>query len=434
MDTRIRRQRFTVACLVLAALCFAAAGSTSAAAKKARPNPFVVSTPLSGPVPLGRIPVRAKLKVKRSAKVRRARFYINGRLVTTDKRFPFEIRRSVRFDSRELTGGSGLVVLRVRFEQKTARGKLVRRTLVRKLNLTTGDGTGGQIGEPSGETDPLPLNLPYDPEQLPPCPIGMIVCENFDGSSLDRRLWNDQRTDAGAGSYPWYAWNAELEGAHYSPQNVAVGSGKLTLTVTDVESGNDPAYPQHLRPKTTGSVNTDGKFAFRYGTMESRIKFDFCTACWQSFWLHNNDPNPQNSRPEFDIMEFMPWAAARSPHTVLHGLHGPPAVGGVQYGNFAEPLAGYNADLAGTWHTYRIKRTPSILSVMIDNKPEWSYSSTDPDLVSANYTFPIFSMAILNPTKAAGIGINPIPLPAPAGTKLEVDYFKVWRIGYAPGS
>ena len=396
-------------------------GSASAAGPK-----LDVSTPVAGLVDVGKIPVRAQLKVKRSLRVKRARFYIGNKLATTDQRFPFKIKRSARFDTRTLIDGRGTLKLTVRYEYKNKRGKLVRKSLIRRIALSTGGTVTG-----SGESDPGGP-LPYDPSTLPPCPDGMLVCDEFDGTALDTRLWRDQRRtgpDSGAGNFPWFAWNASLEGAHYSPDNVVVSGGLLTMFVTDVESGQIPLSNEttHLRPKTTGSINTDGKFAFRYGTMEARIKVDACTLCWQSFWLHNSG---LEKRPEFDVMEFMQWAG-RSPYTVLHGLVGPAPVGGIQYGNVEQRLAGEGADLTGGWHTYRITRTPSLLKITIDNDQNRSCTSADPNLATDTYMFPILSMAIGDPERLASAGVPPSPA-VPAGSKMQVDYVKIWRLGFGP--
>ncbi len=415
-------------------------GAATTAAKQARPrkpspkkakrkktSPFKVLKPKSGVVPQRRIAVAARLDVKRSLRVKRARFYIGSRRVTTDRRWPFKIKRGVRYDARKLKG-SRTLKLTVRYEYRTRHGKLVRKKLTKRISLRSGAGVTGQ-GAPDADPN---APLPYDPALLPPCPTGMLVCEEFDGSELDRRLWSDhRRTGPGedAGNYPWYAWNAWLEGAHYSPDNVNVADGILTMHVTDVPSGYDPYYPQHQRPKTTGSINTDGKFSFKYGTMEARIKVDACRLCWQSFWLHNQIGG---HRPEFDVMEFMQWAGVgTSPYTVLHGLVGQVAENGVQYGNYEDTLAGAEADLTGDWHTYRITRTPTRMTITIDDDPATSCTTDDANVVTDNHMFVILSMAIADPEKAPGVGITS-PVPVPAGSKMQVDWVRVWAPGHGP--
>lgn len=463
MNSRTIRRLSGAACLVLAMATLGVGAGASAAAKKS--SPLKVTAPKAGAVPLGKIPVRAKLKVSRKAHVVRARFYIGKKLVTTDRRYPFAIKRKVKFDTRNLPAAGATLRLTVRYETRTKSGKLKKRKLVKKIFLRLAPG-GGLIDQ-SGEPDPLapgtptgPVDpgdqLPYDASKLPPCPEGMLICEDFDGTTLDRRLWNDQRSDAGAGNYPWYAWNAGMEGAHYSPDNVAVAGGALTLSVTDQPSGYAPGCPAfdfskpitaasisgndpcmvHPRPKTTGSVNTDRKFSFRYGTMEARLKYDHCGACWQSFWLHNQAAG--NNRPEFDIMESMPWAEhpeggapVASPYTVLHGLVGPSAEGGAQTGNVTEQLSGRTSGINNGWHTFRITRRPGLMQISIDANPAWSCQVTDPNLAVSNFMFPILSMAIIDAPRAKA-NHNLTVTPAPAGSKLTVDYLKAWKLGQGP--
>jgi beta-glucanase (GH16 family) len=445
--SRLTRTLLAIACTTL---LFGALFGSSASARK---QTFNVTAPKAGVVAYGKIPVRAKLNVKRKSRVVRARFYIGKKRVTTDKRYPFAIRKSVKFDTRKIPSYGFTLKLTVRYEQRTKSGKLKKRKVAKKIRLKLDPGTGevDQTGnpDPNGSPDPTPgptgptgevtptypidpgEPTPYDPNLLPHCPINMLVCEDFNGTELDRRLWRDQRRtgpDSGAGNYPWFAWNAWLEGAHYSPDNVTVADGLLTMKVTDVPSGNVDGYPEHKRPKSTGSINTDGKFSFKYGTMEARIKADACRLCWESFWLHNQGTSP---RPEFDIMEFMQWAG-RSPYTVLHGLVGPPPVNGVQYGNYEERLGGIDADLTGGWHTYRITRTPTSMTITIDNSAAMSCTVNDTNVATDDYMFPILSMAIADPAKAASVGVTGDMTPVPAGSMLQVDYVRVWKQGHGP--
>jgi beta-glucanase (GH16 family) len=426
VPTRPTRTLLAIACTTL--FFGTIFGSTASASNKA----LSITAPKAGVVAFGKIPVRAKLNFKRKSRVVRARFYIGKKLVTTDKRYPFALKKGVMFDTRKIPAWGQTLKLTVRFEQRTGSGTLKSRKLERKVRIklnSAGDGIDGLDADCLGPTvsNESTAGLPYDPLALPQAPEGMFVCEAFNGTQLDRRLWNDQRSDPGSGNYPWFAWNSDMEGAHYSPNNVSIAGGMLTMFVTDVPSGVVAEYPGHQRPKTTGSVNTDGKFAFRYGTMEARIRYSECGACWQSFWLRNQE---QTVRPEYDVMEHMPWGEP-SPYTVIHGLVGPPPVNGAQHGNQTLNLAGAKNNLSDTWHTYRITRSAASMSITIDHRPEWSFTTTDPNLATDAYMYAILSMAIIDPTKAPGLGI-PTPPPAPAGSKIEVDYLKVWKPGYGP--
>ena len=106
-------------------------------------------------------------------------------------------------------------------------------------------------------------------------PIGELVwSDEFDGTSLNTEFWthNTGRGDTVTGD----GWgNDELQ--EYTTDAVAVDGGALKITA----SGSPGAY-------TSGRINTQGKFAFKYGTLEASIKIPdrgLDAGLWPALWM-----------------------------------------------------------------------------------------------------------------------------------------------------
>lgn len=354
-----------------------------------------VQAPVAGVVPSGSIPVRARLAVKRSAHVRVARFYVNGRRVTTDRHYPFKTKRGVVFDTTRLPPAGGSLKLKVRYARRNTHGRRVTRTLRRNVALRLPGSTPSTPGEPG--CDPTTLN------------------DDFDGSALKSCYWNTQRHDPDSGTIPYYAYSDHLEGAGYSssPANVSVGDGVLTLNVTNTPIGSGA----HVYPKSTGSINSDSKFSFLYGTIKARARVTKCDACWPSFWLRRQD---YDWPPEIDIFEFMTSGKHSSPWTTVHP-YGDSYTNSAHSKDVQTQIAGPSADLTGGWHVYTMTWTPTKLQFSIDGGTPWVVS--DPDAIPHEPMYPILSMAIGDPLKAPSIGWTIAP--APAGSQMQVDYVRV---------
>lgn len=393
MIARITQRRLLLACISVGIALIAAAPAQAASSGKLK-----VTAPAAGTVPVGKIAVRAKLTAKRSAKVRRARFYLNGKLVTTDRRYPFQIKKGVTFNTRNLGGVTGTIKIVLRIDRRSSSGRLIKRTLTKKVRISPATPGGGAT---TGK-----------------CPEPMILCEEFNGNSLDTSIWRNQRDDPQSGTFPWYPYSAHLEGAAYStsPNNVSVSGGKLSLTVTNVPSGNS----EHPYSKSTGAINSDGKFSFKYGYIEARARVSNCSACWQSFWLHTQS---HEWPPEIDIFEYITSGSEPSPFTTIHP-NDDYYVNGEHKKDIQKQVAGPSADLTSGdgWHTYGMRWTPDWIEFNIDGDHVWRVEQANAIPHVAMY--PILLMAIGDPAKVAPLGMTITP--APAGVQLQVDYVRVW--------
>ncbi|MGH2960558.1 MAG: glycoside hydrolase family 16 protein, partial [Solirubrobacterales bacterium] len=299
----IRNPSATLTFTLLVFLLTLVSGQASAASKPK----FVVSAPTAAPVSYGKIPVRATLKSKKSAKVSIARFYLNGRLITTDRKYPFAIKRGFKFDTRTLPASKPYLDFLISYERGKKPGKVTKKSLKKRVRLAFTGLPFPNVNAKGSGFDPANPGYP------------LAFNEEFDEPTLDTSIWNDQRTDSideetpgtPAMSRPYnYA-----EGAAYNPDNVSLADGKLRLTISD-EQAPDPSAEGLTR--STGMVNSRGKFAFKYGYVETRAMVPECNGCWPSFWIMpaSNDNWP----PEIDIFEFFQFSiySRTYPHSVFH--------------------------------------------------------------------------------------------------------------------
>lgn len=100
-----------------------------------------------------------------------------------------------------------------------------------------------------------------------------VFSDDFTGSSLDESIWNIEVNGDGGG-------NGELQ--YYQRPNVTVSNGNLVLTAKRESAGG--------RSYTSGRVNTQGKFYFKHGKIEARIKMPkTANGLWPAFWMMGND-------------------------------------------------------------------------------------------------------------------------------------------------
>ena len=118
--------------------------------------------------------------------------------------------------------------------------------------------------------------------------------------SVDSAKWNFEHGFVRNHEYQWY----QEENA-YVKDGILILEGRLDSIVNpryDMESRNwkhNRAYARY----TSASINTRGKFSFRYGRLEVRARIPAVVGSWPAIWTLGNDmPWPSNG--EIDIMEF----------------------------------------------------------------------------------------------------------------------------------
>ena len=114
--------------------------------------------------------------------------------------------------------------------------------------------------------------------------------DEFDGNSVDSHKWD---YDIGTGGWGW--GNGEMQ--YYRSQNASVKDGELHITAKR-EHYEDSDY-------TSARMVTRGKFSFKYGYIEAKIKLPLEQAMWPAFWLlpENNVYGGWPHSGEIDVME-----------------------------------------------------------------------------------------------------------------------------------
>jgi beta-glucanase (GH16 family) len=183
-----------------------------------------------------------------------------------------------------------------------------------------------------------------------------------------------------AGAAPAPArWNAELGGNGWGNQelqtytgaaaNAALdGAGRLAITARrEPVTGADGI----ARDFTSARLMTKGRFTFRYGRVEARIRVPAGRGLLAQFWAVGDDVWtagwPESG--EIDVMEVL----GERPATVVGSLHGP-LDGGAPYAAWArntETTA--SSSLAAGFHTYSAQWSSTSITMALDGRTYATY-------------------------------------------------------------
>lgn len=119
--------------------------------------------------------------------------------------------------------------------------------------------------------------------------------DNFNGSKLDESKWNYELHEPG-----WV--NNELQAYIKSDKTVYLKGGNLVIQALKEESKDGTTK------YTSGRINTQGKFDFKYGLAEARLKVPRGKGFLPAFWMMPTNEQKYGSWPkcgEIDIMEVL---------------------------------------------------------------------------------------------------------------------------------
>lgn len=216
----------------------------------------------------------------------------------------------------------------------------------------------------------------------------VIWSDEFDGTKIDSSTWT---YDVGGGGFG----NGQLEHNTARSENSYIENGNLVIEARREDySGN--AF-------TSARMLTQGRFAFKYGTLEARIQLpDTADGLWPAFWLLGNN-FPGINWPgcgEIDIVEMGAVAGIQNGtqneliNCAIHFSDAADATASqVQWINASDYIA--TNDLSAGFHRYKVEWTPTTLSFFLDDV---QYASWD---ITADYFsefhqphFPIINLAI----------------------------------------
>lgn len=235
----------------------------------------------------------------------------------------------------------------------------------------------------------------------------LVFSEEFnlpDGLQPDSALWSR----APRAKNMWAKWNSDSKDVVY------IKNGKLVCRAIPNTNPADTAK------MLTGAIYSKGKFFFKYGRIEVRMKTNRQKGNFPAAWMRpQNDGNPYRYG-EFDIVEYFgDEVIARQT------VHSHRSV------NFAKKDIPYSfntiVDDRDNWHIYALDWMPSYIKTFIDGKITGCYikSSDSQKLNEGQWTFDRAFFIILNQSVGYGKWYPPCLYDT---YETQFDWVRVYKI------
>ena len=204
-------------------------------------------------------------------------------------------------------------------------------------------GPGPDLPQSNQNIDNPTLNIPATFEVSPGDELTLVWSDEFDGAQLDPETWFFATGDGTEKGLPGGWGNNELQ--YYLPDSAQIADGVLSITARreTVEGLN----------YTSARINTEDRFAFKYGRIEASIKLPAGKGLWPAFWML-----PQDT-------PYGTWAASGEIDVVeavnLDGSGSDEIFGTIHFGGEfpANTSAGTtyvpSADITNEFHTYAVE-------------------------------------------------------------------------------
>lgn len=235
----------------------------------------------------------------------------------------------------------------------------------------------------------------------------IVWSDEFNGTSVDTSNWT---FEIGNGDSGW--GNNELEYYTNRTDNAYVSGGSLHI-IAKRENYNGYKY-------TSARMKTQNKQIFKYGKIESRIKFtnSMQDAMWPAFWMLGNDITSVGwpSCGEIDIFEHA------NSNTHVGGTFHWTGQWGYQYsGGNSQSTFGDNA-----WHTYAVEWYEDCIKWYLDGNNYYTLNTTNSYMDEAHKQhFILLNFAIGGPNSGY-TGNRAVPSSF-TSAEMEVDYVRVYQ-------
>ena len=205
----------------------------------------------------------------------------------------------------------------------------------------------------------------------------LVWSDEFDGTSLDLSKWSFETGNNGG-------WgNNELEYYTERSQNCTVQDGCLSI-IAQKESYSGYNY-------TSARIKSQGKFSFRYGKMEARIKLPYGDGIWPAFWMLGDNITSVGwpSCGEDDIMEMIGGSGTggtRSPlsdATVYGTLHWNQNGQASSGGKYTLPSGNFSDD----FHLFGVVWTSRTIQFYVDSTTYYQVDISPTGLSAFRNTF-----------------------------------------------
>ena len=244
----------------------------------------------------------------------------------------------------------------------------------------------------------------------------VVWSDEFNGKQIDSSTWTYDVGGHGFG-------NGQLEYNTARRENSYIENGSLVIEARR-ESYFDNSF-------TSARMLTQGRFAFKYGSLEARIKVpDTANGVWPAFWmLGNNFPAIEWPKcGEIDILEIgakegiVKGLQQRRINCALHFSDADGERGSKQAWNDAK------VDLNRDYHLYKVSWTPQHLKFYLDGVEYGSWDITADHLREFHQPcYPILNVAVGGSDPSYTGVYSPQAVTASFPAKMHVDWIRLTK-------
>jgi beta-glucanase (GH16 family) len=244
---------------------------------------------------------------------------------------------------------------------------------------------------------------------------GTVWSDEFNGDVIDSGTWTYDVSGGGFG-------NGQFEYATARHENSYTTNGNLVI-----EARRENYLGNSF---TSARMLTQGRFAFKYGTLEARIKMpNTANGLWPAFWMLGNNFSgiAWPGCGEVDIVEMGSKAGIEQglqQEKINCAMHFSGATG-----QYANNVAWTNApvDLSLDYHRYKVSWTPTSITFYLDDVPYGSWDITAAHLSEFHQPmFPILNIAIGGYDPSYTGVYSPAAVTATFPARMYVDWIRLY--------